>query len=108
MKSQYIILALQKITNLAFVYKWTCREEMRGWDHYWISGPSSAIIGAAYMGYMDITFPHGCIWINLLELGIPAKDEVKLLVSVIFLLLSVFKLFWVNNQMLELKDGQLR
>ena len=38
-----------------------------GWDHYWISGPSSAIIGAAYMGYMDITFPHGCVWINRLE-----------------------------------------
>ena len=67
MKSQYLILALQKITILAFVYKWTCREEMRGWDHYWISGPSSAIIGAAYMGYMDITFPHGCVWINRLE-----------------------------------------
>ena len=66
MRSFQIVLfssggGLAKITILLFVNKWSCREEMRGWNHYWVSGPSSAIIGAAYMGYMDITFPHGCV-----------------------------------------------
>ena len=52
------------------------RGDVGGWDHYWISaaGPSSAIIGAAYMGYMDITFPHGCLLCNDMNIDIWDRD----------------------------------
>ena len=38
------------------------------------AGPSSAIIGAAYMGYMDITFPHGCVYVNM-DINILDRDR---------------------------------
>ena len=59
---------MQKITNLALVYKWICREEMWGW-----AGTITGYLGLLALssapptwdniplGYMDITFPHGCV-----------------------------------------------
>ena len=63
-----VLLALQKITNLALVYKWICREEMWGWAGTITGYQGLLALSSAPptwdnipLGYMDITFPHGCV-----------------------------------------------
>ena len=79
-----VILALQKITNLALVYKWICREEMWGWAGTITGYQGLLALSSAPptwdnipLGYMDITFPHGCVLCmdEPARIGIPALQK---------------------------------